>query len=540
MRPILPSLSRVRSAEDIHAHRYWTALTVTLASMLELLDTSIVNVALPHMMGTLGATIDEIAWVSTGYVIANVIVLPISGWLSNLMGRRNYFAASILLFTLSSFFCGNATSLGGLVFWRIIQGLGGGGLISTANATLYEVFTPQEASHSIAIFGLGIMVGPTLGPTVGGWITDTYTWPWIFYINLPLGAIALVAALAVVPESRYGKRAESIDWAGLLLLAFGVGCLQAFLERGEKLDWFESREIIAYAVISVAALTAFVWHELRHRHPIVELRILKDMQFAVSLLFTFLLGAALFSTVFILPVYLQTLLGYNAWETGMVILPGAISSGITMALMGRIVTSARIDLRVFVVIGALVFGWSMWQHGQFTTLTGRDDFLWPLIWRGIGLGMVFIPLNNLAYGNLLPEQIANGSGIYNLTRQLGGSVGIAASATALVQLQASNRSELLVHVSTQSAAAAERLAKFKALFMTHGVSAQLAEKKALLMLDHQVMQQATMLAFERLFLYFGLALLTALPLLLLMRQGSFRRGGRAVTPNPSSLRKNPP
>ena len=529
MRSILPSLSRVGTPADIHARRYWIAITVTLASMLELLDTSIVNVAIPHMMGTLGATIDEIAWVSTGYVVANVIVLPISGWLSNLLGRRNYFALSILVFTLASFFCGNATSLGGLVFWRIVQGLGGGGLISTANATLYEVFPPDEASHSIAIFGLGIMVGPTLGPTVGGWITDTYAWPWIFYINLPLGALALVAALIVVPESRFGQRAASIDWQGLLLLALGIGCLQTLLERGERQDWFESREIVAYAVTSALSLVVFVWHELRHKHPIVELRILRDSQFAVSLFVTFLLGAALYSTIFILPVYLQTLLAYNAWETGMIILPGAIASGITMAVMGRIVTTGKIDLRIYVVIGAAIFGWSMWQHGQFTTQSGGDDFLWPLIWRGIGLGMVFIPLNNLAFGNLQPQQITAASGFYNLTRQLGGSVGIATSATLLVQLQNSNRGELLRHITNVSPETAERLVKLKALFVSHGVPSMLAEKKALALLNQQLGRQAAMLSYDRLFICFGIALLAALPLLLLMRRTHFlRRGGQAA------------
>ncbi len=525
MRAILPGLSRVNTPESIHAHRYWTAVTMTLAAMLELLDTSIVNVAIPHMMGSFGATLDEIAWVSTGYVVANVIVLPISGWLANYLGRRNYFALSIGVFVLASFFCGNADSLGGLVFWRIVQGLGGGGLISTAQATLYEIFTPKEAGQSMAIFGLGIMVGPTLGPTVGGWITDAYAWPWIFYINLPLGAVALFAALMVVPESPYAKKAASVDWLGLLLLALGVGCLQTLLERGERQDWFESREIVTYAAVSLLALVAFVRQELRHPHPIVELRIVRDTQFAVSLVFTFLLGAALFSTVFILPVYLQTLLGYNAWETGTIIFPGALSSGFTMAIMGRIVSRSDRDLRLYVVIGAAIFAWSMWQHGQFTTQSGPDDFFWPIVLRGIGLGMVFVPLNNLALGNLQLPQIANGSGLYNLVRQLGGSVGIAGSATLYGQLQTQNRGEMLHHLTTLTPQTMERLATLKAIFVSHGVPAALAEKKALGLLNLQLSGQAAMLSFERLFLYFGLALLVALPLLLFMTRTRFLRRG---------------
>lgn len=525
MKPLLPGLRRVETDQEIHAARFLIAFTVTLASVLELVDTSIVNVAIPHMMGSLGATLDEIAWVSTGYVVANVIVLPISGWLSSWFGRRNYLALSIGLFIVASMLCGTATSLEELVFWRIVQGLGGGGLISTAQATLYEVFPRKEAGTAMAIFGLGIMVGPMLGPTLGGWLTDTWSWPWIFFINLPLGTFALLLALMVVPDSKYDKRAEQVDAVGLLLLALGIGCLQTLLERGEKLDWFVSREIVTLALVSAASLAAFVWQELRHPHPVVEIHILRDLQFAAALVFTFLLGGALFSVVFVFPVYAQTLLGFSAWETGMVILPGALASGCTMAVMGRVTGSTQRDLRLFVILGALIFGWSMWRHSLFTTQSGWDEFLPAMIWRGVGLGMIFIPLNNLALGNLPPPQIANGSGIYNLTRQLGGSVGIATSATLFVQWQQSNRGELIRHVTAQSDATLARLAKLKALVLSHGTPEVLAQAKALRLLDGMVLKQASMLAFERLFLLFGLALLAALPLLLLMPRGQFTRQG---------------
>jgi DHA2 family multidrug resistance protein len=452
-------------------------------------------------------------------------VLPISGWLSNWFGRRNYLALSIILFILASMMCGASTSLEELVFWRIVQGLGGGGLISTAQATLYEVFPRKEAGTAMAIFGLGIMMGPMLGPTLGGWLTDAYSWPWIFYINLPLGVIALLLALMVVPDSKYGKRAEQVDALGLLLLALGIGCLQTLLERGEKLDWFSSREIVALALVSFFSLVAFVWQELRHEHPVVEIRILHDVQFAAALVFTFLLGGALFSVVFVFPVYAQTLLGFTAWETGLVILPGALASGVTMAIMGRVTGATRIDLRLFVVVGAAVFGWSMWRHSLFTVDSGWDEFLPAMIWRGVGLGMVFIPLNNLALGNLPPEQVPNGSGLYNLTRQLGGSVGIAGSATLYVQWQQSDRANLIRHVSQYSEATAMRLAKIKALLISHGTAEPLAQAKALRLVDGMVVKQASMLAFERLFLMFGIALLAALPLLLLMSRGHFARGG---------------
>ena len=337
MRPILPGLSRTTTPESIYAHRFVIAITVTIACVLELLDTSIVNVAVPHMMGSLGATLDEIAWVSTGYVVANVIVLPISGWLANQLGRRNYFALSILVFTIASMACGSATSLESLVFWRIVQGLGGGGLLGTAQATLFEVFPPVEAGTAMAIFGMGIMAGPALGPTVGGWLTDAYAWPWIFYINLPFGIVALLLTMLYVPDSAVQKKAGSIDYIGLLLLAVGIGTLQTMLERGEKYDWFESPEIISLAVTSFVALFCFAIHELETEHPIVDLRVMKDSQFSAGLLYAFFTGAVLYCTIFMFPVYAQSLMGYTAFQTGMFILPTAIATAIALALSSKLV-----------------------------------------------------------------------------------------------------------------------------------------------------------------------------------------------------------
>ncbi len=523
MKPILPVLRRVETNAEVYAHRFAITLIVTLASVLELLDTSIVNVAIPHMMGSLGATLDEIAWVSTGYVVANVIVLPVSGWLSNFVGRRNYFALSILLFTVSSVLCGNATTLGGLVFWRIVQGLGGGGLISTAQAVIYETFPPKEASTSMAIFGMGIMVGPMLGPTLGGWITDAWSWPWIFYINIPLGILALLLTLMYVPDSKFGKRAEQIDGLGFLLLAIGIGCLQTMLERGERQNWFESREIVSYALISGSALLWFVRQELRHGHPIVDLRIMRDQQFFACMIFGFLLGSALYGTVFMLPVYMQMLLGFTAWQTGLVVMPGALASGLGMMAAGRLMAVTRFDLRIFPVCGVLIFGYSMWRHSLFTTSSGWEDFLLPMLLRGFGLSMVFLPINNLSMGNLPPQKVASGSGLFNLMRQLGGSVGIAVSATLFTQYQEKNREEMLLHVNQFSLAAQERLAQLKALVIAHGAPENLAQTKALLLLNTQVGRQAAMLSFSHLFLLYGVTLLSALPLLLLMRQTHLQR-----------------
>src|SRR5438128_5823169 len=337
------------AAPDRYRFKYIIAITVSLASVLELLDTSIVNVAIPHMMGNLGATLDEIAWVSTGYIVANVIILPITGWLSAYFGRRRYFAGSIAIFIISSFFCGNAHSLVALVIWRIIQGLGGGALLSTSQAILYEEFPREEYGTAMAIFGVGVMVGPTLGPTVGGWITDTYGWPWIFYINIPFGMLALALTLTFIQDSLHQEKAERVDYVGLLLLAAGIGTLQTMLERGERLDWFDSREVTVLAIVSVISLVAFVWHELRTAHPVVDVRILKSRQLAVGVVFGLVFGVCLYATVFVLPVYLQNLQNFTAEQTGFVILPGALASAFTMATMGR--TTGKFDARLSILAG---------------------------------------------------------------------------------------------------------------------------------------------------------------------------------------------
>jgi DHA2 family multidrug resistance protein len=515
--------ARAATAYDPYANRYLIAVTVTLAAVMELLDTSIVNVAIPHMMGNLGATLDQIAWVSTGYIVANVIVLPITGWLSAYFGRRRYFAGSIALFTVASFFCGNAHSLGQLVAWRIVQGLGGGALLSTAQAVLYEVFPPSEYGVAMAIFGMGVMVGPTLGPTLGGWITDTYSWPWIFYINIPFGMLALLLTLAYLRNSRFAQKVERVDWLGLVLLAVGIGTLQTMLERGESQDWFSSREIVTYGVVSAVSLASFLWHEWHTEHPVVDLRILKSVQFTAGVAFGGALGLCLYATVFVLPVYLQSVLGFTANQTGMVILPGALASAFTMAVTSR--TRGRMDGRILVVVGVAIFMVAMWQMSQFTTLSGQPDFFWPLVLRGIGLGLVFVPLTNLALADLPMSRIPNGTGLFNLMRQLGGSIGIALSATLFTRLQVQNRELLAEHVTRFNDAAVSRLSQLTASLVARGIPPGMAEARALAILNGQVTRQAMMLSFEKLFILFGWSFALALPLLLLMRKGRGFTGG---------------
>lgn len=509
----------------IYRNRYMLAITVTLAAMMELLDTSIVNVAIPQIMGNLGATLEEVTWVSTGYIVANVIVLPISGWLSNRFGRRNYFMGSIALFIVSSFFCGNASSLQALVFWRIVQGLGGGGLLATAQSAIFETFPPREAGVGMAIFGMGIMMGPTLGPTVGGYITYHSSWPWIFYINLPIGLAALMLANNFLTDSKFHQAVTKVDWAGIVLLAISIGTLQIMLERGERQQWFDSAEIQLYAAITVSTFIAFIWHETQTEHPVVDLSVLRDRQFASGLVFSFLLGMSLFATVFYLPLYLQTLLGYNAWETGKVILPGALANGITMAVLGRFVGKTDMDLRWLAAIGIGIFGLSMWQHGQFTTMSGEDDFFWPLILRGMGLGFLFIPLNALAMARVEAKDIPNATGIYILVRQLGGSVGIVVAATLFVHWSAEYKADLSLHVSNLYGSTRDGTLLMHNFLQLKGINPAELQEVLLRLLDGKLTAQASMIAFEHIFMLFSFTLLCALPLLLLMPLAKGLRNG---------------
>ncbi len=516
--------AHARAYDESYRNRWIIAITVTFASILEILDTSIVNVAIPHMMGTLGATLDEIAWVSTGYIVANVIVLPITGWLSAYFGRRRYFAGSIAIFTVASFMCGNSHTLTELVLWRIVQGLGGGALLSTSQAILYEVFPPHEYGQAMAIFGVGVMVGPTLGPTLGGYITDTFSWPWIFYINLPFGVMAFLLSLNYIKNSRFAQKVGDTDWLGLLLLAVGIGTLQTLLERGERQDWFASREIVAYAILSSTSLVGFVWHELTTEHPVIDLRILGNRQFGVGAVLGGVLGLCLYATVFVLPVYLQQLQHFTANQTGLVILPGALASALTMVIMARML--GKVDARIIASAGAALFALAMWQWSHFTTQSGQGDFFWPLILRGFALGLVFVPLNNLAMLELPMAKIAPGTGIYNLMRQLGGSVGIALSATFVARYGAESRAALAEHVSLYNPVTMARIEQMTRMMMARGDAMATAQMKAAAAVIGEVQGQALMLAFEHIFLVFGLSFLLAIPLIVTLKWDKTKmRGG---------------
>jgi MFS transporter, DHA2 family, multidrug resistance protein len=510
---------------DKYKYKYLIGIAVTMAAMLELIDTSIVNVAIPHMMGNLGATLDEISWVSTGYIIANVIVIPMSGWLSAYYGRRRYLTFSIGLFVTASFFCGAARSLEALVFWRVIQGLGGGALLSTAQATLWEAFPPKEVAIGQAMFGVGIMVGPTLGPTLGGFIVDNWEWPWIFYINLPLGLIAGLMVWNYVRNAEHQERAETVDWLGIGLLTTGVGSLQWMLERGERYDWFESPFVTSLAVISAVSFVGLVWRELTADEPVINFRVLKSRQLATGVAMAMLLGFALFGSVFVLPIFLQGLHNFTANQTGLVILPGAISSAITMAIMGRF--ASKIDARPLIATGVLGFLWCMWALSRLTIDAGASDMFWPLIVRGISLGLIFIPLTSASMAELKPQEIPQGTGMFNLTRQLGGSLGIAIVATMLSRFTFQAKSQLTQHVVTIGTDAQARLDFISHGMVARGMNPAVAHQQALMVMDRMVTAQASVLAFSRIYILSGAALCLSIPLMLFWRHGKGRAAVQA-------------
>src|SRR5215207_9022045 len=511
---------------DKYKYKYLVAIAVSLAAMLELIDTSIVNVAIPHMMGNLGATLDEISWVSTGYIIANVIVIPLSSWLSGYFGRKRYLTGSILLFVLASFFCGAASTLGGMIFWRVVQGLGGGALLSTAQSTLFEAFPPNEVGVGQAVFGVSVMVGPTIGPTLGGYIVDNLSWPWIFYINVPLGIIAAFMVWTYVHDSEHQERATTIDAVGILLLALCVGSLQWMLERGERFDWFESRFVTVLALTSVTSFVLLLWRELTIDEPVINFRVLRNRQLAAGVGMASFLGLALYGSVFVLPVFLQQLHGFTANQTGMVILPGAIASAVTMAFVGR--NATRLDARATVPIGAGLFFFSMWKLSLLTYDAGAHDLFWPLIARGVGLGLIFVPLTGATMAELKPFELAQGTGMFNLTRQLGGSLGIAIMATMLVRFTAEKKALLTEHVTTMDPISLGRLEEITRGLISRGINPIVAKQQALFVLDRQIQTQASVLAFSRIYILSGVILLAVLPLLFLFKTGKGRGLGRGA------------
>ena len=502
---------------DRYARKWVIAAGVTLAAVLELIDTSIINVALSQMSANLGTTLDEIAWVSTAYIIAAVIVLPMTGWLSALIGRRRYYVGSILLFTTASFLCGQSSSLGEIVLWRVVQGIGGGALIATSQAILVESFPPEEQTLAAAIFGVGMMVGPAIGPTLGGIIVDNYDWPWIFYINVPVGITAAIVTWLYTGNPAHQERPTRFDLVGILLVIVGAGSLQFVLERGEHYDWFDSNLIRGFVAIAAVAIPAFVWWELRVPQPILNLRVLRNRSLAAGSVFAAALGVGLYGSVFALPLYLQQVLGFDATQAGWALFPGAAGSAVALLLIAR--ASNRItDLRWVIAFGAVLLVSGMWLHGRFTTDSGSADLFWPVVLRGMGTGFMFVPLATSSTASLVGRDLAEGSAIFNLTRQLGGSIGIAVLATQLTRAQDAHRAVLVEHVTSLDLTTSDRLAAITHGLVARGIAPEAAPARALELLDLTIQRQAAMLAYVDIFHTVALVVLCSVPLILLLQK----------------------
>jgi DHA2 family multidrug resistance protein len=508
------------------ANKWLITITVILASVIELIDTSIVNVALPQMMGNLGATLDQIAWVVTGYVVANVIVIPMTGWFASVFGRRNYFIGSMILFTVASFFCGHATSLWELVIFRFIQGAGGGAMLSTSQAILVETFPPEELGIANALFGLGVVVGPTVGPTLGGWITDSYSWRWIFYVNLPIGVVAVLMAMAFLPDAKetHSRKITKVDWWGIALLILGIGSLQIVLERGESEDWFSARYITILAGVALVSLALFIWRELATANPVVDLHVLRDRSLAVGTIFTFILGFGLYSSVFIFPVFAQNLLGFTAMQTGLILLPGSLATAFMMPIVGKMLQKG-VPPQLLNAAGFICFFFFTYILSHSTLASGRGDFFWPLILRGVGLALLFVPLTTTALSGLRGKDIPQGAGLTNMMRQLGGSFGIALVTTYIQKRSWSHRSTLLSHISEYDPAVRERLAAITSGMISKGSSLYQAQQQAYGALEGAVIKQTFLLTYMDAFRVVGIFFLICIPLLLL-----FKRGRRAAAP----------
>lgn len=490
-------------------------ITVILAALLELIDSTVVNVALNQIMGNLGATLEDVAWVVTAYAVANVIILPMNGWLSAKFGRKNYFAFSIILFTVSSFLCGNAHNIWELIIFRFVQGIGGGALLSTSQAILFETFKPEERGMATAIFGVGVVLGPTFGPTLGGWITDHYSWPWIFYVNIPLGTIAALLTITYIKNSDYHVKPPKTDWIGIILLVLGIASLQIMLERGETEDWFQSRFITLLAALSVVSIVMFIWWELQTEHPVVNLHVLiGSRQLAFGMMFTFILGFGLYASLFIFPIFVQGLLGWTAQDTGLLLMPSGLISIVVMPTVGTLIRKG-VPPQYLAAIGFIMFFTFTYVLSKSTLGSGWSDFMWPQLLRGIGMGFMFVPITNFALSGLAPKDMAQGTGLNNMMRQLGGSFGIAAVATFINSRTAFHRSTLLQNINIYDTETQQRLGAYAGGFMQHGSDPGTAQMMATKALDGSLTRQSMLLSYMDNFWIVGIFFLACIPLLLL-------------------------
>ncbi len=509
------------SSDSVKTVNKWLiTITVMLPTIMEIVDTSVANVALPHMQGSLNAGTDEITWVLTSYLVSNAVVLPMTGWLSRMFGRKRFLMTCIVMFTLASLLCGMAPNLATLIFFRVIQGAAGGALIPISQAILMETFPPKQQGMAMAIFGVGAMFGPIVGPALGGWITDQLNWRWIFYINLPIGLVAIIMCALFIFDPEYLKRKAGelirIDYWGLFLLTTSMGALQVVLDKGQQEDWLNSSFIISFSIITIISLIALIWVELTHPHPIVNLRLFKNLSFSAGNLIMFVVGFCLYSSIMLIPMFLQTLMGYSATDAGMVMAPGGVATLVTMPFVGAML--AKRDGRKIVLSGLLIGAFSMFIMQGLNLEASYWAFVWPRIVLGIGLAMIFVPLTTVTLSVIPRDEMGNATGVFNLLRNIGGSVGIAIAATLLSRMSQFYQTSLVPHINQFNPLFQLRFNELKNTLIAKGMQATQADQTALGMFYGMVQKQAATLAYNRIFFIIGLAFLGIIPLLLLLKR----------------------
>jgi MFS transporter, DHA2 family, multidrug resistance protein len=505
------------------------AIAVTLATFMEVLDTSIANVALPHIAGSLSAGQDESTWVLTSYLVSNAIVLPLSGWLSSIIGRKNFYMGCVALFTVSSFLCGLAPNLPTLILCRILQGAGGGGLQPSEQAILADTFPPAKRGMAFAVYGMAVVTAPAIGPTLGGWITDNFSWRWIFFINIPVGILSILLTSRLIQDPPYFKRRKlsetRIDYVGLGFVALGLGALQIVLDKGQRDDWFESNFILTLSVIAVSALIFVVIWEWRHKDPIIDLHLFKDRTFGVSNLLMFMLGFALLGSTLLLPLFSQTLLGYTAEQAGLALMPGGLTIILLLPLVGFLLS--RYSPRWLLLFGLCMLSASLFHMTGFDLDMDFRTVATARVVQAAGMAFLFVPINTAAYAFLPRDKNNAASGLMNLARNIGGSVGISVVTTMLDRRTQLHLTNLSSNLSLTNPALRNSIQGASNAMRTHGASAAGATQQAYGLIQAQVIRQATMLSYIDCFWFLGVAILLMVPMVFLMKKSS-PGGGIAV------------
>jgi len=487
------------------------------ATFMEVLDTTVVNVSLPHIAGSLSASIDEATWALTSYLVANAIILPMTGWLASRFGRKRLLMLSVVGFTASSFLCGLAPTLGMLIAFRILQGATGGCLQPLSQAVLLEAFPPHDRGKAMGFWGLGIVVAPIMGPVLGGWLTDNYSWRWVFYINIPVGIASIVMTKLFIFDPPYLRQENRrIDYWGIGMLAVGIGALQILLDKGQEEDWFASNFMTMLAVISVVCLAALVIHELMTDDPVIDLRVFKARSYAVGVFLMTVVGFVLYGSMVLLPIMLQTLLGYPPLQAGIAMAPRGVGSFFMMPLTGLM--TGRFDPRKLLTSGLVIGGMTLLWLSNLNLQAGYWDIFWPQLIQGVGMSLLFVPLTTVAMDPIPRERMGNATSLFNLMRNIGGSIGIATTGTMLSRHAQSTTALLGRNVTSYDPAAQTMLAQLKGAYMAAGADATTATQRAYAAMFGMVQRQATMVSFVGIFQLLGVLFVALVPLVLLMQR----------------------